>query len=325
MFSSPQNKRNTKRVVSQRLDDVATRRRGSTNTLVAVRDSDKAAALAQANTGPYPTPLLIDSDGRLTLVAGAYPVGTAKYLTKDISAIVGDWEFTILCRRQLIEFGVTVTNAAGDKSVSLIQRSSSPNNAIVRQTTYATVATPVTFTDNNIYQNTVQIFYNIRKVGTNILFYTSLDGDTFTLRHTEALATHLITADRIGFYLGSSASAEGAAHWFIGVGGSSGSYTDMFDNRSLDAAWVWYNDSGTATATEVDLFYGYEDDSLPLTLQVTGEMHGTEPPNFMDNNREDLPFAQTFEFQYSPGIGLPDPYGQEDTLSLTATISFTHE
>jgi len=328
MFSSPQRKLSfSKKAPGQSVDSVGIRRRGVTD-LVNVYDFQKDPARTQGDLGPLPTglPIIDAAEGQLTVSRGAtIPTGTTKYLTRDISAIVGDWEFTILCKRILVEFGITVTDAAGTKSVSIVQRSSSPNNAIQRQTNNTTTATPVTFADNNIYQTATHIYYNVRKVGTNILFYTSADGTTFTLRHTEALATHLITADRIGFYVGVGAGqGVGEILWFV-QNFLGTDYTDYFDDRSLDADWVWYNGDATETAVEVDRFIEFFDDTLPLTLTFEDTQYGNDPPQSrVSNNSDTLNHSVTFDFQYSVSVALPDPYGNEDTLAFTPTFSFTY-
>ena len=163
MIRVTQNRLNGKFVRAWNVDGVATRRAGVTD-IVNIYDNQKDPARAKGALGPLPTPGDFDAPGQLTLTAGAYPVGVAKYLTKDISAIVGDWEFTVLCQRSYVEFGVTVTNAAGDKSVSILQRNTSFNNAVYRQTSFSGTVLAASFNDAAIYQSTDPIYYKVKKV-----------------------------------------------------------------------------------------------------------------------------------------------------------------
>ena len=64
-------------------------------------------------------------------------------------------------------------------------------------------------------------------------------------------------------------------------------------------------------------------DVLPLTIGMEFS-YGVFPDQLTTDQIDSMPCTIGFDFQYSASVALPDPYGQEETLALVQTFSFTY-
>jgi hypothetical protein len=125
------------------------------------------------------------------------------YVTQDITGLTGDWQFTARCRRRGSGgySGLVVCKSDYSKAlVSLTSLIQSQNAGFAFAANSAGWTPPPDSVG----------YVRWTKSGTNIIYSDSADGITFTNRFTQAISTHLGSADRIGMaiYGGTSWSAD---------------------------------------------------------------------------------------------------------------------
>jgi len=128
--------------------------------------------------------------GVLTKNANAW-----SYLTQDVSALSGDWEFTSKVRSYSGFSGLCVSNADGSKCITSLV--SSTTAFIQRQASFVFSANPSSWACP-VSMPGASWFVRWVKEGTNLKFYDSANGIAWTLRHTESIATHLVSVARLG-------------------------------------------------------------------------------------------------------------------------------
>lgn len=150
-----------------------------------------------------------------------YSFATTTELIQDISPLTGDWEFTLAMRHleeSTTKYGGLIlrdgSTAFTGKSIVFgnYQYDGGAGRLVQRQNNNAYVANPV---QDGVAMATGSVRYHrVTKSGTNLLFYFSTDGVTWTLLLTEPLATHILTVAWVGIYVGNNPNASCVFSYF---------------------------------------------------------------------------------------------------------------
>ena len=136
--------------------------------------------------------------------------GNAMLVQTDLP--IGDWEFTtkITTLRNYYD-GLAVTSTDGSKALVTLYIDGGTTALIQRLTN----ASPSSNSPSWAIAQVAPLWARVGKVGEDIIFSDSLDGVTFTTRHTEAISNHLGSATQVGLYSAKSLTSATAQYdWF---------------------------------------------------------------------------------------------------------------